>query len=120
MTVQQVLHPFMDSHPATNWIEQLHLTHVLSEPLIQLSNGENKRLQLAQALFLDPALLIMDNPFIGLDVEGRESLHRILDTIVASGISIILITPPQELPNDIAHVAVLENGQLISAGKKST
>lgn len=119
MTVQEELQPFMDGHPATNWIEQLHLTHVLPEPLIQLSNGENKRLQLAKALFLDPALLIMDNPFIGLDVEGRQSLHRILDTIVASGISIILITPPQELPDCITHVAVLENGQLVSAGKKS-
>src|SRR5207245_142704 len=63
--------------------------------------------------------LIMDNPFIGLDVEGRQSLHRILDTIVASGISIILITPPLELPNCITHVAELENGQLVSAGKKS-
>ena len=119
ITVQEVLQPFMDSNPAANWIEQLHLTHVLQEPLIQLSNGENKRLQLARALFLDPALLIMDNPFIGLDVEGRQSLHRILDTIVASGISIILITPPQELPDCITHVAVLENGQLVSAGKKS-
>jgi molybdate transport system ATP-binding protein len=119
MTVQEVLQPFMESNPAANWIEQLHLRHVLPEPLIQLSNGENKRLQLAKALFLDPALLIMDNPFIGLDVEGRQSLHRILDAIVASGISIILITPPQELPNCITHVAVLENGQLVSAGKKS-
>lgn len=119
MTVQEELQPFIDSQPAVNWIEQLHLTHVLPEPLIQLSNGENKRLQLAKALFLDPALLIMDNPFIGLDVEGRQSLHRILDTIVASGISIILITPPQELPDCITHVAVLENGQLVSAGKKS-
>ncbi|OQP54587.1 ABC transporter [Niastella yeongjuensis] len=119
ITVQEVLQPFINSQPATDWIEQLHLTHVLPEPLIQLSNGENKRLQLAKALFLDPALLIMDNPFIGLDVEGRQRLHRILDTIVANGISIILITPPQELPDCITHVAVLENGQLISAGKKA-
>jgi len=119
ITVQEVLQPFMSPTPATNWIEQLHLTHVLPEPLIQLSNGENKRLQLAQALYLDPAVLIMDNPFIGLDVEGRQSLHRILDTIVASGISIILITPPQELPDCITHVAELENGKLVTAGKRS-
>ncbi|MBO9203678.1 MULTISPECIES: ATP-binding cassette domain-containing protein [Niastella] len=119
ITVQEVLQPFLNGKPGTNWIEQLHLTHVLAEPLIQLSNGENKRLQLAKALFLDPAVLIMDNPFVGLDVEGRQSLHRILDSIVASGISIILITPPQDLPNCITHVAVLENGQLVSAGKRS-
>jgi molybdate transport system ATP-binding protein len=61
----------------------------------------------------------MDNPFVGLDVEGRQTLHRIIDTIVANGISIILITPPQELPGCITHVAVLENGRLVTAGKKA-
>jgi molybdate transport system ATP-binding protein len=85
-----------------------------------LSNGENKRLQLARALFLDPAVLIMDNPFVGLDAEGRQTLHRIIDSIVDSGISIILITPPQELPACITHVAVLENGRLVKAVKKET
>jgi molybdate transport system ATP-binding protein len=118
-TVQEVLQPLISTSPAGNWVEQLHLTHVLNEPLIQLSNGENKRLQLAKALFLDPAVLIMDNPFVGLDAEGRQTLHRIIDTIVANGISIILITPPQELPGCITHVAVLENGRLVKAGKKA-
>jgi molybdate transport system ATP-binding protein len=118
VTVQEVLQPMMEAAPGKNWVEQLHLTHVLDEPLIQLSNGENKRLQLAKALFLDPAVLVMDNPFVGLDVEGRQTLHRIIDTIVASGIAIILITPPQELPECITHVAVLENGRLVKAGKK--
>ena len=118
ITVQEVLQPFINAAPDKGWVEQLHLTHVLPEPLIQLSNGENKRLQLAKALFLDPAVLIMDNPFVGLDVEGRQTLHRIIDSIAASGIVIILITPPQDLPPCITHVAVLENGQLIQTGKK--
>jgi molybdate transport system ATP-binding protein len=118
ITVQEALQPLTSAAPAINWVEQLHLTHVLQEPLIQLSNGENKRLQLAKALFLDPAVLIMDNPFVGLDMEGRQTLHRIIDSIVASGISIILITPPQELPDSITHIAVLENGSLAKAGKK--
>ncbi|WP_207510680.1 ATP-binding cassette domain-containing protein [Longitalea luteola] len=118
MTVQEALAPFLNGSPI-NWIEQLHLTHVLDEPLIQLSNGENKRLQLAKALFLDPAVLIMDNPFVGLDVEGRQTLHQIIDSIAASGIAIILVTPPQELPDSITHVAVLENGRLVKAGKRS-
>ncbi|HEY1202652.1 MAG TPA: ATP-binding cassette domain-containing protein [Niastella sp.] len=118
ITVQEELQPLINAAPNTNWIEQLHLTHVLQEPLIQLSNGENKRLQLAKALFLDPAVLIMDNPFVGLDVEGRQTLHRIIDSIAASGITIILITPPQDLPECITHVAVLENGKLVKAGKR--
>lgn len=118
ITVQEALEPFVKEKPTTNWINLLHLTPLLQEPLIQLSNGENKRLQLAKALYLDPAVVVMDNPFVGLDVEGRQTLHRIIDTIVTSGIAVILITPPQELPNSITHVAVLENGALVQAGKR--
>lgn len=117
ITVQEALQPLMNAS-ATRWIDLLHLTPLLNEPLIQLSNGENKRLQLAKALLTDPAVLIMDNPFTGLDTEGRQTLHGIIDTIAASGISVILITPPQELPDCITHVAVLENGRVVKAGKK--
>jgi molybdate transport system ATP-binding protein len=118
ITVQEELAPFLAKATGTSWVELLHLTPLLQEPLIQLSNGENKRLQLAKALLLNPAVLVMDNPFVGLDVEGRQTLHTIIDTIVAGGISVVLITPPQELPGCITHVAVLENGELVNAGKR--
>jgi len=101
-----------------NWIELLHLNTLLAKPLLQLSNGENKRLQLAKALLANPALLILDNPFIGLDAEGRKTLHTILGSVCLKGIHIILITSPAELPACITHVAVLEKGVLLSAQKK--
>jgi len=116
ITVEQALKEYSkDDTPVTTlekWIELLHLAPLLQEPLIQLSNGENKRLQLAEALLSDPAVLIMDNPFIGLDAEGRKTLHRIIDMITKNGIHVILITTPQELPESITDVAVLENGTL--------
>ena len=99
------------------WIELLHLTPLLQEPLIQLSNGENKRLQLAEALLSDPALLILDNPFIGLDTEGRKTLHKIIDDITARNIHVILITTPQELPDCITHIGLLENSSLTTFTK---
>lgn len=102
-----------------HWMERLHLHTLLQKPLIQLSNGENKRLQLAKALLLEPAVLVMDNPFVGLDTEGRQTLHNIINTIVAEGMTVILITPPQELPHSITHVAVLEKGCLAGAGAKA-
>jgi molybdate transport system ATP-binding protein len=40
ITVQEELQPLIDAAPDMNWVEQLHLTHVLQEPLIQLSNGK--------------------------------------------------------------------------------
>ena len=84
-----------------------------------MSNGENKRLQLAKALLSNPALLILDNPFLGLDAEGRKTLHAILGNVCTKGIHIILITNPTELPECITDVAVLEKGKLISAQKKA-
>jgi molybdate transport system ATP-binding protein len=115
MTVAHVLEGYTDKE---NWIALLHLDGLLQKTLLQLSNGENKRLQLAKALLASPSLLILDNPFIGLDAEGRKTLHVILGSICLKGIHIILITSPTELPACITHVAILEKGQLISAQKK--
>ncbi len=91
----------------------------MNEPLIQLSNGENKRLQLAQSLLHHPSLLILDNPFTGLDIAGRKVLTEIINTISAEGIHVILITTPQEMPACITHVAVLDQGRLVFSGKKA-
>ncbi|MEO5682088.1 MAG: ATP-binding cassette domain-containing protein [Chitinophagaceae bacterium] len=116
-TVADVLKELTDTE---GWIYLLQLDNLLQKPVLQLSNGENKRLQLAKALLAHPAILILDNPFIGLDTEGRNTLHLVLDRICAKGIHLILITSPAELPDCITHVAVLEKGQLISAKEKST
>jgi len=115
ITVADALEGFAD---AEHLVDLLHLNNLLQKPLLQLSNGENKRLQLAKALLGNPAVLMLDNPFIGLDAEGRKTLHGILGKICLKGIHLILITSPGELPDCITHVAVLEKGQLVSAQKK--
>lgn len=109
----------LSSIKATNkWIDLLHLIPLLEKPLIQLSNGENKRLQLAKALSANPQLLILDNPFIGLDAEGRQTLHTILNAIIKEGIHILLITSAIELPACITNIAVLEKGEITLQGEK--
>ena len=85
----------MEQHFADNnfinnkWLDVLHVRDLLNEPLIQLSNGENKRVQLVIALLENPELLILDNPFVGLDVEGRETLQHIIQTISQKEIHVI-------------------------------
>ena len=76
--------------PRREWLDRLHVRALLPKPLIQLSNGENKRVQLAIALLEKPDLLILDNPFLGLDVEGRGVLHAIIDRLAAGGMQILL------------------------------
>ncbi len=82
----------VSGEPDVEWLDSLHVRALLPKPLIQLSNGENKRVQLAMALLEKPELLILDNPFLGLDVEGRRVLHTIIDRLAAGGMQILLIT----------------------------
>lgn len=100
-------------------INDLQLAHILHEPLIQLSNGENKRLQLAKALLQKPAFLILDNPFLGLDKTGREILNGILSRLSQQGVPFLLITSPHEIPACITHIATLSMGSLVSAVPKA-
>src|SRR5579862_789342 len=119
-TVRQELEDhFSDANFNDNeWLDVLHIRNLLDEPLIQLSNGENKRLQLAIALFEHPELLILDAPFVGLDVEGRKTLRDILQTISKKGVHFLLVTSFHEIPESITNIAFLDKGKLIFADQK--
>jgi len=97
----------------------LRILPLLQKPLIQLSNGENKRLQLAIALMEDPEMLILDNPFLGLDNEGRATLHAIIDGLARRGTQLLLITSPHEIPASITHVARLDKGKWVFRGPRT-
>jgi molybdate transport system ATP-binding protein len=101
------------------WLDSLHILPLLEKPLIQLSNGENKRVQLAIALLEKPQLLILDNPFLGLDTTGRSTLHHIINGLAAGGMQILLITGIRELPASITHVAQLDKGRWVFRGAKA-
>jgi molybdate transport system ATP-binding protein len=75
--------------------------------------------QLAIALLEKPDLLILDNPFPSLDVEGRGVLIGIIDRLVAGGIQIILITGERDIPACITHVGRLDKGRWNFAGSKA-
>ena len=102
-----------------HWLDDLHIRPLLKKPLIQLSNGENKRVQLAIALLNKPELLILDNPFLGLDTEGRATLHSIINALSTRKIPILLITSPQELPASITHVGQLDKGKWAFKGPRT-
>ncbi|MEY4627831.1 MAG: hypothetical protein RLZZ595_157 [Bacteroidota bacterium] len=100
------------------WTSHFGIQNLLHKPMIQLSNGENKRLQLTKAMLQNPTLVILDNPFVGLDKEGRKILQEALNKIAAIGKKIILICSPKDIPECITHIALLQSGKLEDAGKK--
>jgi molybdate transport system ATP-binding protein len=88
----------------TELAELFDIKKLYTERLIQLSNGENKRLQIVKALLLNPALLLLDNPFTGLDVKSRQRLEEVLDKVGKKGIHIIMVTSVAHMPFFITNV----------------
>ena len=100
-----------DEVPLAYWLGFFMLDHLRDKPLVTLSNGENKRLQLVKSVLRDPDWLILDNPFLGLDVEGREILANCLEKLRENSIQFILINSPAALPACVNRVIYLENGR---------
>ncbi|HXB29115.1 MAG TPA: ATP-binding cassette domain-containing protein [Puia sp.] len=96
----------------TDLLETFHLTPLLKEPLIQLSNGENKRLQILKAVLSFHQLLILDEPFTGLDPDGRRLLDDILSFLSDSGQQLMLLTSRDHIPICFNRYALLKNGEL--------
>jgi len=92
------------------------LGKLLAEPLIQLSNGENKRLQIVKALLTDHGLLILDQPFTGLDAAGRQLLSAILNSLAERGEQMILITSSRDIPPCFSRVVLMDQGRIIREG----
>ena len=81
--------------------------------LIELSSGEHKKLQLVKALWLKPQLLIIDQPYTGLDSASRKNLNLLLDKIASEGVQLILISNDNHLPKAINRFAEISDGKLI-------
>ncbi|HEV7351136.1 ATP-binding cassette domain-containing protein [Telluribacter sp.] len=93
----------------------LQLTPLLDHPFITLSNGETRRMLLARSLLKTPDILLLDHPFVGLDVHSREVLREALAALARQGVTIILVTAPTELPPYITHLLELDGGRITHA-----
>ncbi len=80
--------------------------------LIELSSGEHKKLQLIKALWLKPQLLIVDEPYTGLDKASRQKLNGFFDELAAAGVQLLLITNETDLPRCINRFAEIEKGRI--------
>lgn len=82
------------------------LKPLLNQYIILLSSGELRKFQLTRALFSEPRILILDNPFIGLDATTREQLRQLLRTLINDRpLQLILILAKQDdMPDIITHV----------------
>lgn len=101
-------------------LTQLQLQHKKQSPLLQLSSGEHKRFQLVKAFLQQADVLIIDSPFIGLDVNSRAILHKLINKKACEATTIIVIADAQQFPECITHVAFMQNGCLQVLETKET
>ena len=87
------------------------LRPLLDKRVILLSSGELRKFQIAKALLTGPAVLIMDNPFIGLDAGTRAVLFELLDGLSRLGALqiILVVSRPDDIPSFITHVVPVED-----------
>ena len=98
-------------------IKQLGLKPLLARKLFQLSNGERRKLGIARALLQNPRLLILDNPFEGLDESFRARLARALKSLMRGKMRIVIAGTNRDLiPSGITHILRIKNDGTISRG----
>ncbi len=93
-------------------ISLLHIEHLLDREILLLSNGERKRVQIAQAWLTDADLYIFDQPFLGLDVDSQSVLQNLLQTLKERRKTLVLITNPKWIPTFIDKVWELKSGEI--------
>jgi molybdate transport system ATP-binding protein len=83
---------------------RLGIADRLDLSFIKLSNGQTRRARIARALLSHPELLILDDPFLGVDAAGRDDVARLLGGLVRQGQRLVLICPRDAVPGWVTNV----------------
>lgn len=99
------------------WLERFGLKTREKDELQKLSHGNQQRVQLAAALVFDPLLLILDEPFAGLDPEAVDSMSDVLHERAAAGTPVVFSSHQLELVERLCdRVAIIQHGHLLAYG----
>ncbi len=102
---------------ARRWLERLGLGERTADKLVALSHGNQQRVQFAVALVHEPELLVLDEPFAGLDPEAVDSLSEVLFEEAAAGTAVLFSSHQLELVERICRrVVIVDAGKVLADG----
>ena len=102
---------------AARWLERLGLEDRAGAKLEELSHGNQQRAQLAAALLHEPELLVLDEPFAGLDPVAVQTLAEVLRGEAARGAAVLFSSHQLELVEEICEeVAIIDRGRIVATG----
>ena len=99
-----------------NWFDgTLGLASVVDRKVHELSGGYQRRVELAKVLLADPALIVLDEPFAGLDIQSRDAFFGLIHELSrVDGTTVLVMTHVLSVAAQCDAVAVLEQGALIA------
>jgi len=98
-------------------LEDLHITHIRDSLGISLSGGERRRVEIARALAADPAFILLDEPFAGVDPISVIDIQKIIEQLTERGIGVLITDHSVRETLGICERAyILSAGELIASG----
>jgi ABC-2 type transport system ATP-binding protein len=99
------------------WLERLGLGARAHDRLDSLSHGNQQRVQLIAALVNEPDLLVLDEPFSGLDPIAMESMSELLRELAANGSTLLFSSHQLDLVEDLCEdVVIIDRGRVVLEG----
>lgn len=101
------------------YAEKLHISHLLERPFIQLSTGESRKVLFCQMLVSEPDLLILDEPFEGLDQQSVQYWMLLVSELQQKMALVLIVNRFNDMPDAADHIALLDNLSLILQGNRA-
>ena len=119
-TVEYTASLFADTRPVEEVLENAGITGIADRKVAKCSGGEQQRLRFAMALLPDPALLLLDEPTTGMDVEGRRTFWSAIRRDAEQGRTVLFATHYLEEADQYAdRIVLISHGRIVADGTGS-
>jgi ABC-type Mn2+/Zn2+ transport system ATPase subunit len=106
-----------DREVVASCLDELGIAELEKRAIGELSGGQQQRVFLARALAQEPHVLLLDEPFTGVDLGARESLLTLLERLRGQGITVLVSTHDMRTAAERFELVALLNGRLIAYGR---
>ena len=102
---------------ADDLLEEFHIGHIRNSLGMALSGGERRRVEIARSLAADPAFILLDEPFAGVDPISVLDIKKIIQHLAQRGIGVLITDHNVRETLDVCEIAyIVSHGELIAAG----